>query len=57
MISILKEKKNEQIFCPVYLIICYVNVGFDGVIRIENEISSIPADYAQRHIQAEQSRD
>jgi hypothetical protein len=27
------------------------------VIRIENEISSIPADYAQRHIQAEQSRD
>jgi hypothetical protein len=38
---------NKEISCPVQLIICRVNVGFDLPIRIENEISSVPADYAR----------
>jgi hypothetical protein len=32
-------------------------VEFDRAVGIENEMSSVPADYAQRHIQTKQSSD
>jgi hypothetical protein len=47
-----QRERTEKFFVHFSSSFVILVWAFDGAVLNENEISSIPADYAQRHVQA-----